>query len=66
MGPWKKDPKAVTKKITKALHFPDDGEGGDGDVTRLLEGGRGREGDLPAAIEHEAAGKGKKVIRWSR
>jgi DNA topoisomerase-1 len=22
MGPWKKDPKAVTKKITKALHFP--------------------------------------------
>lgn len=22
MGPWKKDPKAVTKKITAALHFP--------------------------------------------
>ena len=22
MGPWKKDPKAVTKKITTALHFP--------------------------------------------
>ena len=22
MGPWKKDPKAVTKKITSALHFP--------------------------------------------
>jgi DNA topoisomerase I len=22
MGPWKKDPKAVTQKITKALHFP--------------------------------------------
>ena len=22
LGPWKKDPKVITKKITKALHFP--------------------------------------------
>jgi DNA topoisomerase-1 len=28
-GPWKKDPKAVTKKITKALQLSDDGEGDD-------------------------------------
>ena len=44
-GPWKKDPKAVMKKITKALQLPDDGEGDDGGRDRVLEGGRRREGD---------------------
>ncbi len=44
-GPWKKDPKAVMKKITKALALPDDREGDDGGRDRVLEGGRRREGD---------------------
>ncbi len=43
-GPWKKDPKAVLKKMTKALHYPDDREGDDGGRDRVLEGDRRREG----------------------
>ena len=35
----------MTKKITKALHFPMTVRVLEGDVTRLLEGGRGRQGD---------------------
>ncbi len=30
LGPWKKDAKAVTKKVTAAFQFPDDREGDDG------------------------------------
>ncbi len=38
-GPWKKDPKAVVKKITEALQLPDDGEGDDRGRDRVLAGG---------------------------
>ena len=43
-GPWKKDPKAVTKKITTAFTFPMIVKATTEDVTEYLEGGRGREG----------------------
>ena len=45
MGPWKKDPKAVTKKIIEALHFPMTVKATSGRRERVLEGGGGREGD---------------------
>ncbi len=43
-GPWKKDPKAVTKKITTAFQFPDGGQGGHRGCDRLRQAGCGREG----------------------
>jgi DNA topoisomerase-1 len=59
-GPWKKDPKAVTKKITKALHFPmtvkamvDDVVEFSKDVADVKE--------MSAAIE-QAQRAGKKIV----
>jgi DNA topoisomerase-1 len=63
MGPWKKDAKAVTRKIVKALHFPmivratvDDTSAYSKQVADVKE--------MAAAIAEaadEAAGKGRKV-----
>ncbi len=59
-GPWKKDPKALTKKITTAFTFPMTVKAMTEDVTefsREVEDARA----LAAAVK-EAAPKGKKVI----
>ena len=44
MGPWKKDPKAITKKIIAAFNFPMTVKAVTEDVTDFSEGGCGREG----------------------
>jgi DNA topoisomerase-1 len=56
-GPWKKDAKAVTKKIVKALQFPMTVKAANGDVTEFSqEVGDAKE--MAAAIElAQAAGK---------
>ncbi len=59
-GPWKKDQKAVIKKITKALHFPMTVKGMVDDVTEFSEEVAGAK-ELPAAIE-KAQRAAKKVI----
>ena len=59
-GPWKKDQKAVVKKITKALHFPMTVKGLVDDVTEFSEEVAGTK-ELPAAIE-KAQRAAKKVI----
>src|ERR1700733_13171593 len=57
LGPWKKDPKAITKKITKAFNFPMTVKAVTGDVTDFsVEAADAKE--LPVAI-NEAVGKGK-------
>jgi DNA topoisomerase I len=59
MGPWKKDPKAITKKIVKAFNFPMTVRAVTGDVTDFsMEAADAKE--LPVAI-NEAVGKGKKI-----
>ena len=44
-GPWKKDAKAVTKKITKALNFPMTVKASEWACDGVLAGGWRREGD---------------------
>ena len=44
-GPWKKDSKAVTKKIVKALQVPHEGEGDEWSCDGVLAGSWRREGD---------------------
>jgi DNA topoisomerase-1 len=58
-GPWKKDQKAVIKKITKALHFPMTVKGMVEDVTEFSEEVADVKG-LPPAIE-KAQRAAKKV-----
>ena len=60
MGPWKKDPKAVTQKITKALHFPMNVQATVDDVN-VYSKGVATAKELVPAIE-EAVAKGKKVF----
>jgi DNA topoisomerase-1 len=63
MGPWKKDPKAVTKKIAKALHFPMTVRVTEGDASVFAKDAADAK-ELVAAIEaaiEDAAGKGRKV-----
>ncbi len=64
MGPWKKDPKAVTKKITKALHFPMNVRVLEGDVNVFAKEIADAKGLVPAINEavEDSAGKGRKVI----
>jgi DNA topoisomerase-1 len=59
-GPWKKDPKAVTKKITSALHFPMIVKAMVEDMTEFSK----EVADVKqmAAAIAEAQPKGKKVI----
>jgi DNA topoisomerase-1 len=59
-GPWKKDQKAVLKKITKALHFPMTVKGMIEDVTEFSEEVAAAK-ELPAAIER-AQRAAKKVL----
>jgi DNA topoisomerase-1 len=64
MGPWKKDPKAVTKKITKALHFPMTVRVLEGDVSvfsKEVADSKELVATIAEAVE-DAAGKGRKVI----
>jgi len=58
-GPWKKDAKAVTKKITKALSFPMTVKAANGHVTEFSQEVADA-GEMAAAIEL-AQGAGKKV-----
>jgi DNA topoisomerase-1 len=58
-GPWKKDAKAVTKKIVKTLSFPMTVKARIGHVTEFSQG-VGDAGEMAAAIEL-AQGAGKKV-----
>ena len=60
MGPWKKDPRAVTQKITKALHFPMNVQATVDDVN-VYSKGVATAKELVPAIE-EAVAKGKKVF----
>jgi DNA topoisomerase-1 len=63
MGPWKKDPKAVTKKITKALHFPMTVRVTEGDTSVFAKDAADAK-ELVAAIGEaveDSAGKGRKV-----
>ncbi len=59
-GPWKKDPKAVTKKITSAFSFPMTVKAMTEDVTEFSKEVADAKG-LALAV-NEAAPKGKKVI----
>jgi DNA topoisomerase-1 len=58
-GPWKKDAKAVTKKIVTALKFPMTVKAANGHVTEFSQE-VGDAGEMAAAIEL-AQGAGKKV-----
>ena len=58
-GPWKKDAKAVVKKITKALNFPMTVKAANGHVVEFSQQ-VGDAGEMAAAIEL-AQGAGKKV-----
>jgi DNA topoisomerase-1 len=63
MGPWKKDRGAVTKKITKALHFPMTVRVTEGDASVFAKEAADSK-DLVAVIGEaveDAAGKGRKV-----
>src|ERR1019366_8180649 len=63
MGPWKKDPKAVLKKVNKALHFPMTVRVTEGDASTFSKEVAEAE-DLAAAIAEaveDSAGKGRKV-----
>ena len=59
-GPWKKDPKAVTKKITSALSFPMIVKAMTEDMTDFQK--EVADTKQMAAAIGEAAGKGKKII----
>jgi DNA topoisomerase-1 len=64
MGPWKKDPKAVTKKITTALDFPMTVRASVED-TNVFSKEVANAKELVAAIEvaaEESAAKGKKIF----
>jgi DNA topoisomerase-1 len=60
LGPWKKDPKAVMKKVLKSFHFPMLVKAVTEDVTEFSK----EVGDAKefAAAVAEATGKGKKII----
>jgi DNA topoisomerase I len=63
MGPWKKDAKAVTKKITKALHFPMTVRVTEGDTSvfaKDVADSKELVATIAEAVE-DAAGKGRKV-----
>jgi DNA topoisomerase-1 len=63
VGPWKKDAKAVTKKITKALHFPMTVRVTEGDASVFAKDVADAK-ELAAAVAEaveDAAGKGRKV-----
>jgi DNA topoisomerase-1 len=63
IGPWKKDPKAVMKKITTALHFPMTVRVTEGDVSVFSKDAADSK-ELVAAIGEaveDSAGKGRKV-----
>ena len=63
MAPWKKDPKAVTKKITKALHFPMTVRVTEGDASvfaKEVADSKELVAVIGEAIE-DASGKGRKV-----
>jgi DNA topoisomerase-1 len=63
IGPWKKDPKAVMKKIAKALHFPMTVRVTEGDVSVFSKDAADSK-ELVAAIGEaveDSAGKGRKV-----
>jgi DNA topoisomerase-1 len=63
LGPWKKDPREVTKKVTKALHFPMTVRVTEGDTTvfaKDVADGKELVATIAEAIE-DAAGKGRKV-----
>ena len=59
-GPWKKDPKAITKKITSAFSFPMTVKAMTEDVTEFAK--EVADAKSLAAAVNEAAPKGKKVI----
>jgi DNA topoisomerase-1 len=59
-GPWKKDSKAVTKKITTAFSFPMEVKAVTEDVTDFAKEVADAK-ELAAAV-NEAQGKGKKII----
>ena len=64
MGPWKKDAKAVTKKITTSLDFPMTVRASIGD-TSVFSKGVANAKELVTAIEaaaDESAAKGKKIF----
>jgi len=63
MAPWKKDPKAVLKKVNKALHFPMTVRVTEGDVSTFSkEVAEAKElaATIAEAME-DSAGKGRKV-----
>jgi len=63
LGPWKKDPREVTKKVTKALHFPMTVRVTEGDTTvfaKDVADGKELVATIAEAIG-DAAGKGRKV-----
>jgi DNA topoisomerase-1 len=64
MGPWKKDPKAVTKKIIKALHFPMTVRATEGDTNVFSKDVEDTKEMVAAIVEAvgDSAGKGRKVI----
>ena len=59
-GPWKKDPKAVVKKMTTAFHFPMEVKAVTEDVTDFSKQVADAK-ELTAAV-NEAQGKGKKIV----
>ncbi|HEX4651228.1 MAG TPA: type I DNA topoisomerase [Granulicella sp.] len=59
-GPWKKDSKAVTKKITTAFQFPMEVKAVTEDVTDFAKEVADTK-ELAAAV-NEAQGKGKKIV----
>ncbi len=59
-GPWKKDPKKILKKVTKAFPFPMFVKAMNGDMTEFTKEVNDAK-EIPAAVE-EAAGPGRKVI----
>ena len=59
-GPWKKDPKAVTKKITSALEFPMIVKAMTDDMTDFQK--QVADTRQMAAAIAEAAGRGKKIL----
>ena len=64
MGPWKKDSKAVTKKVTKALHFPMTVRAIEGETnvfSKDVEDTKELNAGIAEAIG-DASGKGRKVI----
>ena len=64
VGPWKKDSKVVTKKITKALHFPMTVRVLEGDVSvfsKEVADAKEMVAVVAEAVE-DSAGKGRKVI----